>query len=344
MNTLFIGGSRHVSRLPPDVKKRLDNVISSGHRVIVGDANGADKAIQKYFHDAAYDNVTVFCSGDRYRNNLGRWETHYVYPSENQKGFHFYAAKDREMAKEADFGLMIWDGKSPGTVLNVLRLVRAGKIVVLFNVPDKRAINIKTITHWEEFLSQCSPELLHDVRERATPEEWMQSQQQPSFLETLPEKPKPSAPTVSAPVSAAPESADTPVRDLADLSIDEPVSPEANSSVKEAVSTHNETDRPVHISATPASIDAPFDDLTTLLNKALAENDPGTVVDVLGKLAKTHRMTQVAKDTGLARESLYRSLSAGGNPEFSTVLKVLSSLGFRLTANPIVPGEKHNNQ
>ena len=46
MNTLFIGGSRHVSRLPTDVKKRLDNVISSGHRVIVGDANGADKAVQ----------------------------------------------------------------------------------------------------------------------------------------------------------------------------------------------------------------------------------------------------------------------------------------------------------
>jgi probable addiction module antidote protein len=339
MNTLFIGGSRHVSRLPADVKKRLDNVISSGHRVIVGDANGADKAVQKYFHDAAYDKVTVFCSGDRYRNNLGQWETHNVYPSKHLGGFHFYAAKDREMAQKADFGLMIWDGKSAGTVLNVLRLVRAGKIVVLFNVPDKRAINIKTMTHWEEFLSQCSPELRHDVRERATPEEWMPGQQS-SFLKTPAEKPKPSAPTLADPVTAV-EQAD----------IAAPVSAasgslEAKSSatVAEAALTDSETDQPVHAATTPESIDTPSGDLTALLNKALAESDPGAAVDVLGKLAKTHRMTQVAKDTGLARESLYRSLSTGGNPEFATVLKVLSSLGFRLTANPIVLGENRNEQ
>ena len=122
MNTIFIGGSRHVSRLPSEVKKRLDNVVVSGHRVIVGDANGADKAVQKHFHDIHYDKVTVFCSGASPRNNLGTWLTHHVDAPKNAKGFQFYAAKDREMAREADFGLMIWDGKSPGTVLNVLRL------------------------------------------------------------------------------------------------------------------------------------------------------------------------------------------------------------------------------
>jgi probable addiction module antidote protein len=44
-------------------------------------------------------------------------------------------------------------------------------------------------------------------------------------------------------------------------------------------------------------------------------------------------MSQVAKDSGLARESLYRSLGADGNPEFATVLKVLASLGLTLTVN-----------
>ena len=171
MNTIFIGGSRHVSRLPAEIKKRLDNVIASGHRVVVGDASGADKAVQKHFLDSHYEKVTVFCSGAKPRNNLGTWHIHRVDPPKSAKGFQFYAAKDREMAREADFGLMIWDGKSPGTVLNVLRMVQAGKISVLFNVSEKAAVNIKDIEQWRAFLARCSPELRSDITERATPEE-----------------------------------------------------------------------------------------------------------------------------------------------------------------------------
>ena len=95
MNTIFIGGSRHVSRLPPEVKKRLDNVVESGHQVFVGDANGADKAVQKHLHDKHYDKVVVFCTGDTPRNNLGAWRTRAVDAPKSAKGFHFYAAKDR---------------------------------------------------------------------------------------------------------------------------------------------------------------------------------------------------------------------------------------------------------
>jgi hypothetical protein len=171
MNTIFIGGSRHVSRLPLEVKKRLDNVIASGHQVVLGDANGADKAVQKHFLDSHYNNVTIFCSGKSPRNNLGSWPIRQINPPKSAKGFQFYAAKDREMASEADFGLMIWDGKSPGTVLNVLRLVQAGKISVLFNVPDKAALNIKSADQWQDFLNHCTPTLLADITERATPEE-----------------------------------------------------------------------------------------------------------------------------------------------------------------------------
>jgi probable addiction module antidote protein len=273
MNTVFIGGSRHVSRLPAEIKNRLNNVINSGHRVIVGDANGADKAVQKHFSDAAYDKVTVFCSGDSFRNNLGHWITHKVEAPKNAKGFHFYAAKDREMAREADFGLMIWDGKSAGTVLNVLRLVRAGKIAVLFSVPDKRAINIKTAADWENFLSHCSDQLRRDLRERARPDEW-QPDQQTGFLD--------------APREGQGE----------------------------------------------ASTELSDSEMATSLNAALATADPATVVEVLGNIAKSRGMSQVARDTGLARESLYRALGVGGNPEFATVLKVMSSLGLRLMASP----------
>src|SRR6202161_2681998 len=105
MTTVFIGGSRHISRLPSEIKTRLDSVIDKQHKVLIGDANGADKAVQKHLADASYQNVIVFCTGDHYRNNLGHWPTHNVSPPKGAKGFSFYAAKDKEMAKEADFGL-----------------------------------------------------------------------------------------------------------------------------------------------------------------------------------------------------------------------------------------------
>lgn len=53
----------------------------------------------------------------------------------------------------------------------------------------------------------------------------------------------------------------------------------------------------------------------------------------LGVIARAKGMSQLARDTGLARESLYKALSAEGNPEFATVLKVLKALGLRLHAS-----------
>nr|WP_208524350.1 addiction module antidote protein [Paraburkholderia tuberum] len=68
------------------------------------------------------------------------------------------------------------------------------------------------------------------------------------------------------------------------------------------------------------------------LDAALAEADPAAAINALGGLAKMRGMSNVAKETGLARESLYRALSSEGNPEFATVLKVLTSLGLHLSA------------
>ncbi|WP_296104738.1 addiction module antidote protein [uncultured Agrobacterium sp.] len=285
MNTIFIGGSRHVSRLPAEVKKRLDNVIASHHQVIVGDANGADKAVQKHFADASYAKVTVFCSGDTPRNNLGSWNTHRVDVPKGTKGFQFYAAKDREMAREADFGLMIWDGKSPGTVLNVLRLIQAGKISVLFNVPDKAAVNVKTVEQYRDFLQRCDPAFRGDLRERATSQEWslIETDPQPSLLNH--------EPGIASNAAVATETPPAP----------------------------------------------PTDESVQTLNAALASGDATRIMNIVGEIARDRGMSKVARDTGLARESLYRSLDAGGNPEFVTVIKVLSSLGVRLEAKPRDP-------
>jgi probable addiction module antidote protein len=61
-----------------------------------------------------------------------------------------------------------------------------------------------------------------------------------------------------------------------------------------------------------------------------APEDTAGIARALGDIARAKGMTQVAKDAGLSRESLYRALSEGGNPSFATVLKVAKALGVRL--------------
>jgi len=66
------------------------------------------------------------------------------------------------------------------------------------------------------------------------------------------------------------------------------------------------------------------------LEAALEENNPGLIAAALGDIARAKGMTLLAKKTGLGRESLYKALSAQGNPELSTVLKVVKALGLQL--------------
>lgn len=63
-----------------------------------------------------------------------------------------------------------------------------------------------------------------------------------------------------------------------------------------------------------------------------APDDAAGIARALGNIARARGMTQVAKDAGLSRESLYRALSAEGNPSFATVLKVARALGVKLHA------------
>ena len=76
-------------------------------------------------------------------------------------------------------------------------------------------------------------------------------------------------------------------------------------------------------------------DVIAYLDAALAENDPQLVTAALGDIARSKGMAKVAADSGLGRESLYKSMSESGNPEFATVLKVMSALGVRLQAIPL---------
>jgi probable addiction module antidote protein len=72
------------------------------------------------------------------------------------------------------------------------------------------------------------------------------------------------------------------------------------------------------------------EDVIAHLAAALEENDTEFLLDVIGALARSAGMTQIARELGVTREGLYKSLSPAGNPSFETVLKLLDILGFRL--------------
>jgi len=69
-----------------------------------------------------------------------------------------------------------------------------------------------------------------------------------------------------------------------------------------------------------------------------APEDAAGIARALGDIARAKGMSQVAKEAGLSRESLYRALSAQGNPSFATVLKVAKALGLRLHAQAVPRG------
>ena len=73
-------------------------------------------------------------------------------------------------------------------------------------------------------------------------------------------------------------------------------------------------------------------DIVAYIDAAFEDGDPALVAAALGDVARARGMTQVAADAGLGRESLYKALSPGGNPEFATVVKVMRALGLRLHA------------
>ena len=74
------------------------------------------------------------------------------------------------------------------------------------------------------------------------------------------------------------------------------------------------------------------EDMAAYLEVALEGNDPSLIAAALGDIARAKGMTQIANQTGLGRESLYKALSPDGNPEFSTILKVVNALGLQLHA------------
>jgi len=153
MHSVFVAGSRALSRLNPQIRERLDNIVRRNLTVLIGDANGADKAVQHYLSDRQYRQVIVYCM-DNCRNNLGGWpiRPHTAEPGA-KRDRHYYGIKDAAMANDATCGFMLWDGVSKGTLANTINLLNADKKVVLYISPKKEFFNLHTFKDFQQALN-----------------------------------------------------------------------------------------------------------------------------------------------------------------------------------------------
>jgi hypothetical protein len=157
MTTVFIGGSRAVSRLNEVIRGQLDDLIQKNCRIFIGDANGADRAVQQHFADRGYGNVVVYCM-DHCRNNVGNWQVRPISHPGGKRDFSYFAQKDLAMAREARCGVMFWDGKSKGTLNNIHNLLHEQKAVLVYLSPEKAFHKLTKESDLNDLLSRCDQE------------------------------------------------------------------------------------------------------------------------------------------------------------------------------------------
>jgi hypothetical protein len=144
MMIVFLSGSRAIKRLPAAVIARLDAMIANGLDLVIGDAAGADAAMQTHLAERGYRQVTVYCAGRRCRHNLSGWPVEIVEAAPRSTGRTFYTAKDRAMAARADIGFVVWDGASQGSLANLQTLADAGKTSVVWHHPGSQFVTVRT--------------------------------------------------------------------------------------------------------------------------------------------------------------------------------------------------------
>lgn len=187
MTTVMLGGSRKISRLTLEVVDRLDRILEQRFAIVVGDANGADKALQKHLSVRAYKAVTVFCSGESPRNNVGGWPCRQVITKARPGTFEFYSAKDQAMAAIATVGFMLWDGSSAGTMLNVWRLQNLRKSSLVYLTSDKQFSEVRRVDDWERVIRRGSVEARADIAKRISVEETQRDDRRTAELTLFPD-------------------------------------------------------------------------------------------------------------------------------------------------------------
>ena len=154
---IFIAGTKSLQKLDTPVLQRMMSIYQKGYCVLVGDCCGVDSSVQKFYSGLGYDNVVVYASNGKARNNIGNWQIRNVPVPSYFRGFDFYKQKDIAMANDADYGFMIWDGESRGTLNNTINLVSQNKRVLVYFSPQKKMVVINSFDDLNSLLEQCVP-------------------------------------------------------------------------------------------------------------------------------------------------------------------------------------------
>ncbi len=160
MHKIFISGSMRIRNLDNNVLHRINNIIDSDYQVIVGDADGVDSSIQKYLKTKNSKSVVVYCSGEQPRNNMGNWITQKINTNATPGTRAFFTAKDIKMAEDCDYGLMVWDTKSTGTLNNAIELFKRKKISLVYINKAKEFLKVKEVSDLEKLISYMSESAL----------------------------------------------------------------------------------------------------------------------------------------------------------------------------------------
>lgn len=171
MSMIFIGGSREIFELPEPAIARIGAIVAAEHGVLVGDAPGADAEAQGLLAGYKYEHVGVFHAGKEPHHNLGDWAAYHVPSPEGGHEHWVHAAKDREMARRADFGMMVWDGGSPGTAVNMLRLAIANKPCVIYDLARGSMATTYNVEDWCAMLRHAGPDIRRQAEARMMAEE-----------------------------------------------------------------------------------------------------------------------------------------------------------------------------
>lgn len=166
MTTVFVAGSITIKKLDPLIVERLKKIVDQNFNVVVGDATGVDSSVQQELLQMGCSAATVFSSSSKPRNNLGAWPVNVVHTDHAPGTRAFFTAKDIKMAETADYGLMVWDTKSPGTLSNVLELLARNKNSVVFINKAKEFIVIKEPSDIDKLISCMSASALEKVEEK----------------------------------------------------------------------------------------------------------------------------------------------------------------------------------
>ena len=157
MIRVFISGSMRIKRLDKSVLSRINNILDKEYGVIVGDADGVDSSIQEYLKQKGANFVRVYCTGSRPRNNIGNWETKNISTTSKPGTRAYFTAKDIEMANDCDYGLMVWDTKSTGTLSNAIELLSRHKKSLVYVNKAKEFITVSDIKDLERLLQYMTP-------------------------------------------------------------------------------------------------------------------------------------------------------------------------------------------